>query len=513
MIRSFLLFGASYLAAGCASADMALTLDAETAGANGAESDAATDADVQTHIRFDVLPPSDLRADVDFAPQTFLRALDGAPLSLDLGEPLQIDGVVRGYAVTPYPTFGFGSPELPGQESVLAGVAVSIRTPLGLQSANALTGEDGSFALEVPADAGYRLSVVTENPWIPFRTAEFPVDGDATLDIDLGAGVAVWGRVLDGEGVPMAGAWVRAVDAWGVPGPAVRAGADGFYTLRVDPGSYDLVCEGRRNGRDPNLRSTGRVVGTEGLSQDFVFSDLRLTSVSGRVLDASGRPIAQAEVHFVSTALSAYPATAESRSSFEVTVATNAAGNFDTRLLPGVYETTIQSPASVAATAISERIEVGSTLLDLGTRALPDFAAMQARFLDLEGNVVPGALVSFAQSGFPGRRWDAVADATGTVRALLPNAALEATLTPPAQREDLALTLLPVTPAGDVVQTWSFAEGVWVEGVVRFPSADGVLVPARSALVRAIAEDGSILGIRLTDASGRFGFTLRDVGY
>jgi hypothetical protein len=496
-------FGLAWLAIGCSSEELSL-LTTDTA--EEAES-AATDADAEdgvaaTPIRLDVLPMAGVRADVDFLPQTFSAPLDGVFRDFALGEPVALRGSVSAFRVTPT----FSDVSLPGGAFPTAGVAVSLRAPQALQSANGVVDDAGLFELQVPPDPNYRFSVVPSVPDVPFQTLEYPLSGDTIFDVDLGSGVALWGRITDDQGQPMPNVFVHAVDAFGVHGAAARTNGRGDYNLRVLPGTYDLICAGRDAGRDPVLTLTGHSVGEEGSRADFAYVDLRLTSVTGRAVDADGRGIASANVRFDSLSLTQYPTDAY----FSETVATNANGNFDTRLPSGRYRMTVESSDNLQITPLMREVSVGESLADLGSSALDAFVGLQAVLVDPNGVPVPGALVSVTQEGFSTRRFEAAADATGVARLLVPDAGLRIALTPPADRPELPLTRLS-HDAGDALDPeWSFSAGTPLRGRVVFPGANGVNVPMAAAVVRAVDAAGDPIGLALTDTAGEFQLVIAD---
>ncbi len=117
----------------------------------------------------------------------------------------------------------------------------------------------------------------------------------ADLELVLAPGAAVEGRVVDGEGRPVAGAFVEPVEERSVRSFRISANAtadgDGWYVLDGLPtGPRSIAAEdgqGRRGVGELDVRA-----GENRL-------DIRLTGgaeVTGRVVDAEGAPVAGAEV-------------------------------------------------------------------------------------------------------------------------------------------------------------------------------------------------------------------------
>lgn len=158
----------------------------------------------------------------------------------------------------------------------------------------------GPLALWVMAE-GYLMKTV--------RGLQIPETGEAPpVEIVLGPGATVEGRVLDEGSRPVAGAFVHAIPAQGFDGeswiPAsggVRSGEDGRYRVGgLPPGRFQVAAQ------TPEGRLAEAVVeipeGTAGVHP----LDLRLDSgspVSGRVLDDTGAPVAGASLQLAAAGL------------------------------------------------------------------------------------------------------------------------------------------------------------------------------------------------------------------
>jgi protocatechuate 3,4-dioxygenase beta subunit len=118
----------------------------------------------------------------------------------------------------------------------------------------------------------------------------------ADLELVLAPGAAVEGRVVDGEGRPVAGAWVRPVEDRGVRtfgriSASATTDGDGRYVLDGLPtGPRSIAAED-----DQGRRGVGEIDVRAGENR----LDIRLSGgaeVAGRVVDAEGAPVAGAEV-------------------------------------------------------------------------------------------------------------------------------------------------------------------------------------------------------------------------
>lgn len=156
------------------------------------------------------------------------------------------------------------------------------------------TAADGSFALETPAIPGMSL-LATRQPLLPARRA-LAAHSDHRIYLVLGKdspdGPSILGRVLDPQGRPVADAMVAA----GLTS-----------TLSDAQGNFRIVR--KRAGRPTSIRAIKAGLGfaryTPDQGQDGAklwpgFVELRLSgesrSISGRVLDAGGKPLAGALV-------------------------------------------------------------------------------------------------------------------------------------------------------------------------------------------------------------------------
>lgn len=150
--------------------------------------------------------------------------------------------------------------------------------------AETTTDDAGAFAVDVPP-GGVGLSLLDPRWDVVRTTAEVPPDGDVPpLRIVAAPVEPLCGTVVDaGDGRPLAGAVVTWMDE---PGHATRTDADGRFVLPVPRTGRVAAFTRSRQGRSWAVPKAGEIV-------------LRLregAGISGRVVDARGRTIADARL-------------------------------------------------------------------------------------------------------------------------------------------------------------------------------------------------------------------------
>lgn len=160
----------------------------------------------------------------------------------------------------------------------------------GFASADA----EGRFTLE-PLPPGWWNVRASAAGWLPAEMERRQVRGGEHLEgveIVLGQGAAVTGRVLSPDGAPMAGAQVQVLGERS--GPAAVSGADGVYLL-------EGVAAGERTveATHPEYEFASRtleVVATGENRLDLKLERDRRREIRGRVLGQGGAPVAGARV-------------------------------------------------------------------------------------------------------------------------------------------------------------------------------------------------------------------------
>ncbi len=247
-----------------------------------------------------------------------------------------------------------------------AGGAISGQV-LGLDPADrrrvqvrALRLDDSAGFSRVGPDGRYRIADLAPGDWqVVAATPDGrqasgevtlePGQAEAFLDLELETRPVLTGRVTF-DGRPLAGAEVQ---LHGPGAPFARTAQDGSFRVGVIPGRYTLILLDPRQGFG---YSRAVEVGPDGAE---VTIDLESASLSGRVLDAGGVPIAGAAVvvEGVNPALDLSYSGPSAR--------TDEAGLFALRLAPGHYRLTVSADGFAPATTEVELPEGRTVELDV----------------------------------------------------------------------------------------------------------------------------------------------------
>jgi hypothetical protein len=210
------------------------------------------------------------------------------------------------------------------QEAVLfdvTGRVVSLESGLGLANvplnlvaagmgpaASGSTGADGSFRLREVSAGAYVLNAYVPPPGEP-RSAPYTINrlldlnvGNATgLIVRAGPGVAVKGKVVTNGGDLPAHLAILFSPRNPGAGANTHLTVDGsFECTHVQPGLYDVVLLGESGSRfltqsvvagGNNVTDSGLEVGESGTPDVTVTLDLHPAAISGKLLDAAGKPL------------------------------------------------------------------------------------------------------------------------------------------------------------------------------------------------------------------------------
>jgi len=170
-------------------------------------------------------------------------------------------------------------------------------------------------------------------------------DGETRLDLELGEGVSVTGRARE-NGEPLVDAEVHVFGPTGVRVASVRTDRSGSFRVEgLEPGTYglELVSFGRQIRHAETLT----------IERDRRLEiDLATGSLSGRIVDAAGAPIARAS-------LLLEPLAGPAKKSAPRWLTTEADGSFSAaRLLAGRYQVTVLRPNGPGAGPKTPRVEV-----------------------------------------------------------------------------------------------------------------------------------------------------------
>ena len=308
----------------------------------------------------------------------------------------QIAGRVRDARGNPVP-----------QAVVCADVSTALAAALRREPRCTTTSTDGAYELRELYAGTYAVTASAPTfrpsthrsddaePWFQIAAGERKDDVDLVLDP---GGAEITGVVLDIEGGPIAGAWVRARGDWGsyVYSPFVATDANGRFSVWTFPGMTTLFVE-----------ADGYASATDG-GRAPRSVEVRLTpeaTLAGTVVDAlTGAPIEGAALSVQAAIWSSHPIEHDR---------TDTHGRFRARrLLPGRYIVTARTETSYGRTEGSVPLGLGQATEDVVVRLHPA-ARIAGKVLVSRAPPMPcpGAGVSLQrdEDSFGGR-----ADADGT---------------------------------------------------------------------------------------------------
>jgi protocatechuate 3,4-dioxygenase beta subunit len=415
--------------------------------------------------------------------------------------------------------------------SALADVTVYARGVNGNVIAQATTDALGEYAFPI-LDPGRYIVVFTKHGYatpLPGFAAGSVTAGANTANVDesLVAGASITGTVKDGDGNPISGASVQALDADALnaligytllngagatlligiyetlipasitgglassPGATLTA-ADGTYTVDgLRPGHYVLAASADgRNGPDAQLI-------TIAAPGDAPTADLVMpngATIHGTVLTADGKPISGVSVSADSPnsngglLMATAPATV-----------TDAAGKYSlTGFAPGDYSVVASADSLVSID--SQTVHVAAVTDSLTADfAAPGLGSISGTVTDGANAPIAGAsILIFGMNGFA----QGTTDAQGKYSIVgLPNDSYDVSLTADGYiaPSDLTVDVTPTTQAA--VANFTLTHGATIRGIVRTPEGD----PIFGATVVARSSDPSVFGyasdITLPDGS------------
>ena len=418
---------------------------------------------------------------------------------LDIGEvnlrrPLLVEGTVVGTQIRPSPMSGA---ELPGISVPIPGTAHLVRQG-SVQQYGTRSDEAGAFQLSAVPQDTYVFEFIPDDPLFPSYAQDLALTDTAPeVEVDVGYGMTLHGRVLGEDGVPVPGARIHAVTEYGTPTADVGTDDQGYYELRVSEGIYSVVCEGRPfPSVDPTLSEEAIEVFGTGKRVDFSYLERDDILAEGQVMTEEGGALGGVTVRFTSENLDGYEG-ALATASFETQ--TDVDGVFARRILPGVYTIEYLPESSQYSPRRLEGLALGSAASQLEPMTIESLATLDGYILDPFGDAVPRTQVSCVEEGFSQRRFVTQADEQGLYTLKASRVPLACTLTPPGDRTDLPMTSLNLDVSRPVDTALVFAKGLLVTGSI---SLDGE--PEASALVELTTSSGTRLGASLTDTGGSF---------
>lgn len=358
----------------------------------------------------------------------------------------------------------------------------------------------GRFSIDLVAGE-HTVTVAPEDPALPLWRLGADLAEDRPFDLELDAGVAIYGRVMEGD-APLPGASVVLRTEDDIVGPEVFADEDGWYQLRAQEGLVvSAQTRGLGDGVQPVLRSDPALPPSEGLRLDLVYPDRPVHTVSARILTPGGQGARQVPYRLRSVRIGGY----EGLASVEQTGFTDNSGNVVTRTVDGRYvlDLLVQEPG-VAGKALPITVSDGDVLL--GTHRLDGEVTLRTTVVDPDGLPMPSTRVTCAEAGLAQRAWSGDTDLNGELELVVP-------------RGDLSCVALPSADARDGVAAARFDVTGWdLPATGGVHPLDVVLPPGRTlagrvvfqgepeplALVEVRGPSGELLATDLTDELGRF---------
>jgi hypothetical protein len=422
------------------------------------------------------------------------------PLDIVMKEAVRVSGTITGWEVTPWLT-----PNLPGSDQPIE-ASVAIVKADSSQSYFISADTEGKFETLVVPDSEYALTITPYSPGSIFTTTalDVPAGEDVNLDLNLGYGKTLWGRVVGPDGAGISDVGVYAEDTQDHRGQTTYTNATGYYSLRVEPGSYFVNTIGRimEAGRDPTLRSAVTVEDESDQRQDFSYTKLATHSIGGRVVGPDGNGIDGVSVVFDSTTLTGYDGENLSAKS-NVTTKTNNYGNFDTRLAPGTYSLSLLPQPDSAVTGLWAQEIVVDEELSLGVLELDEMVEVQGVVED-PLSISSGSRIQCDEAAPGLRYWSTLSGedpySPGRYTLNLPASPVSCTVTPPGDMPELAITRASFTPEEGIGQDFTMATGTPIFGVVTNEDEE----PFAFALVQVYTFDGRLLGTGITDSEGNY---------
>ena len=180
----------------------------------------------------------------------------------------------------------------------IPGAMVSVWNSDGLWSMeSAVTAEDGGYRIDGLRPDSYTVSVgpPDDSQLSSEVVKDVAVGEDRVLDIELGPGLVIAGRITDVDGDPVAGIYVWAMGPALAAGSTAVTGADGSYRLTVMPGQHTLTLAQVDEGGFA-ARATHYVEVSEDMTLDLTLERAEVSALLGRVTDSEGAAVAGVSV-------------------------------------------------------------------------------------------------------------------------------------------------------------------------------------------------------------------------
>jgi hypothetical protein len=337
-------------------------------------------------------------------------------------------------------------------------------------------------------------------PYLVLDNMRFESD-PAPMDIDLGEGFPIYGRIADYTNDRAATA--QLIDTHtGIKGPQVDIADNGYFQLRAPYLRSDLIV--RLQGDNTLLPTVDIPIRLEegdddGFRLDVELGSLDTATVFGRIVNPEILAYGdRSTIRFESVELT------DTIGSINVETNNDLNGNFTVHLLKGTYKMTIIPPylenAIVSPTSMD--VVIDELHLGLGDIVLPEPVTVTGILTDLNGFPSPAATVQFKDVNYANTAHSTTTDENGRFSIKLPPVLMDTTIIP--NGPNAAIQNFTTDLRGDTRDfEWSLESGQLLSGVASF---EGLAVPF--ALLEVYQGDQK-LATGLTGENGEFEFQIQ----
>ncbi len=463
-----------------------------------AESDALTDTGRGTTtpdlfaFRLEVDPADAYVDGVRVPAQAFGPFLAGSAFQLELQAATTVTGRLRAstlpvWNLAPVPTDPID-------------VSADLRfLPLGEGALGTTrTDAEGRFTVDL-VPGPYQLDVQPLDGRGPTTSVTVGRAGEGALNLDLGLGTPLWGRVLDASRTPVSDAKVWAVRSDGLQTAPTTTDDAGWYTLAVAPGTWTTATSGAPGGREPTLVSLPVTVEGESVRVDHGYESAPRITLQLTLVDAASEGVPELRVRLRSAFLPAYPV---DLASFQIEGRTDSRGDLTLRLPAGLYDLDVL-PDADQDLGPNQLVSLDlATDVSLSALVVPSMGEARFRLTDTVGTALQGAYLQCTELLPSARTMSATSDALGEAVLRTSDTPLRCTAQPPADRDDLAsarVDVLAPLEGGEL----ALGPGTLLTGRATLALPGGTQ-PAAWAVVRLLDATNAAVGFGLAGPDGSF---------
>jgi len=456
------------------------------------------DASDYRRLRLDITPSN---ASEDILPQSFWidESFDWQNLDLSLQQSTTIVGNITGYTIYPYIDVS-----IPG-EQVPVEAQIQIQMPNAINGAIVNSDVSGNFEIIVPSGSDYQMSITPLSPQnVPYLVLEdmrFESE-PAPMDVDLGEGLPIYGRVLDYSDDRSATA--QLIDSHtGIKGPQVDLAENGYFQLRAPSMRSDLIVriQGGDNTVFPTVDIPLRLEeqDDDGFRLDVELGNLDIATVFGRIVNLDQIAYAdRSTIIFESVELT------DTVGSIVVETNNDLNGNFTVHLLDGTYKMTVIPPYSEnsISSPTSVDIIIDADHLGLGDIVLPERITVTGTILEQDGMPSADTTIQFKDVNYANTIHSTTTDETGRFTIKVPPVLMQTSILP--NTPNSAIQNFETDLRGDIQSfEWMLQSGQPLSGVA---NQQGYAVPF--ALIEVFQGDQK-LATGLTGENGEFDFQIQ----